>query len=583
MPLDPNISLSYQPPQIQNPLSTLAQVQQLKSGQMEMQQQQRSLEAQTALDQIMQGAFKTNPDGTMGFDHDAIANGMIQRGYGHMVPALQQSWTAADEARAKLNETNQQILKLQREGQLQAQKNLAFLAQGIADANYDKDAALAAVAASPVDAQTKNQFAQRILADPRPEAIRAFVDPIRGQSPDVQELLDKRKTAAAAEQTAASRAKTAQTGADKFELEKPEFEAKATYAHAGQASPALTSAAEQGGDAYAASVAQQPKDVQSLLKGLGPNPSAKAVFRALLPQDKQMEFDRQAAEEQNRQAQLGISRGQLGVAQSRLGLAQQEFQQKFGNPLEGATDADMLRYESILRGDSPMPSPRSTAGIKTANAVMALAAQRGDNYTDARYKTKQNFKTGGDSNNLVTLTTGLDHADLALKHSGDLGNSFSLLTGHTLSPEASRYTQDVQQLTGEVGKLVKGGMVTEGEHQALAKNLLSARQDIRDAALNETMQLLGGKVEGIQQKYRVGAGQDIPLDIYDKPTQERMRRFGIGGQTPSTGTQAPPTAVPTAAPKTATRAQLQKYAQLNGITLDQATKQAQAENITITP
>lgn len=56
MPLDPNISLSYQPPQIQNPLSTLAQVQALKnqqlqsqSGQLELQQQQLNMQQQQAV------------------------------------------------------------------------------------------------------------------------------------------------------------------------------------------------------------------------------------------------------------------------------------------------------------------------------------------------------------------------------------------------------------------------------------------------------------------------------------------------------------------------------------------------------
>jgi hypothetical protein len=343
-------------------------------------------------------------------------------------------------------------------------------------------------------------------------------------------------------------------------LQQPKLQADTEAAQVRNAVLSLAQAANRSPVEYQQLLSQQPKAVQQRFAALGPNPRFADVLQVGMTPGEA----RTAAHEQFLERQEGI----------RTGLALQEFQQKFGNPFQSATDADMLRYESILRGDSPMPSPRSAAGIKTANAVMALAAQRGDNYTDARYKTKQNFKTGGDSNNLVTLTTGLDHADLALKHSGDLGNSFSLLTGHTLSPEASRYTQDVQQLTGEIGKLVKGGMVTEGEHQALAKNLLSARQDVRDAALNETMQLLGGKVEGIQQKYRAGTGQDIPLEIYDKPTQDRMRRFGIGGLQGTAAGSAP--AAPGVTPaKTVTSDQLQRYAAQKGIPASQAAQEFQ--------
>jgi hypothetical protein len=180
------------------------------------------------------------------------------------------------------------------------------------------------------------------------------------------------------------------------------------------------------------------------------------------------------------------------------------------------------QVKSIASGDIKMPPTRSAAGMALRNAVMNYDPT----FTDSRYDTKQNFKTKGDSQNIVQLATAMEHADNARKHSSDVGWAPFLSQNATAADAA--YNKDIQYLTGEVGKLVKNGVVTEKEAEQYISGLNSSRQGIRDSALDETMKLLSGKVGGVFQKYKTGTGQDLPVDQYfDAPTQKRLQRFGM--------------------------------------------------------
>jgi hypothetical protein len=185
------------------------------------------------------------------------------------------------------------------------------------------------------------------------------------------------------------------------------------------------------------------------------------------------------------------------------------------------------QIKAIANGDVKMPPARSGQGLALRNAVLNYDPT----FTDSRYDTKQNFKTKGDAQNIVQLTTALDHATNALQNSKEVG--FAPLLGANATAADARYNQDVKLFTQEAGKLIKNGVISEHEYQDLKDALTSRRQGIRDAALNETLKLMGGKVEGLMQKYKTGAGQDLPIEQYfDKPTQQRMQKLGIGGQAP---------------------------------------------------
>ena len=184
--------------------------------------------------------------------------------------------------------------------------------------------------------------------------------------------------------------------------------------------------------------------------------------------------------------------------------------------------------KATANGDVKIP----TASRSPANMAFRQQVMNYDpTFTDARYDTKQNFKTKGDATNLQTLSTSLEHVENALGNSAKLGNSPSLATGHNLSGDAAAYNQDVNLLNEEIGKLVKGGVMGEHELDAQKTAMQSPIQSIRDRGIHETIDLLGGRVRAGFQKYKTGAQQELPVEQYfDPATQARLNRYGITQQ-----------------------------------------------------
>jgi hypothetical protein len=240
----------------------------------------------------------------------------------------------------------------------------------------------------------------------------------------------------------------------------------------------------------------------------------------------------QAATRKIEQQNANSSSARTNIEAKRFNLEQQ-YMPSAGAQQTGESFLQTLnpnianQIKAIANGDVKMPPARSGQGLALRNAVLNYDPT----FTDSRYDTKQNFKTKGDAQNIVQLTTALDHATNALQNSKEVG--FAPLLGANATAADTRYNQDIKLFTQEAGKLVKNGVLTEHEYLDLKDAYTSRRQGIRDAALNETLKLMGGKVEGLMQKYKTGAGQDLPIEQYfDKPTQQRMQKLGIGGQAP---------------------------------------------------
>lgn len=216
--------------------------------------------------------------------------------------------------------------------------------------------------------------------------------------------------------------------------------------------------------------------------------------------------------------------------------------------LQAAVDPSMWnQVRSIANGDVRMP----TAGMRGANQALRNAVMNYDpTFTDARYQTKMDFKTKGDANSITQLATVLAHAERAKTNSAALGLSPSLATGKNLSGDASAYNTDVNFFTGEAGKLALGGVVGLAEADKISSQLTSPVQSIRDSALNEVLDLTSGKVGAIVQKYRNGAGQELPAhEFFDQPTQNLLKRFNIinPAAEPTAPTAAPAAAAPASA------------------------------------
>jgi hypothetical protein len=189
---------------------------------------------------------------------------------------------------------------------------------------------------------------------------------------------------------------------------------------------------------------------------------------------------------------------------------------------------------STAAGDIAIP-PAGTRNPQ-AQALRQAVMNYDPTFTDSRYKGKQSFRAGNDSQTITQLATATEHLDNLRNNNAAVG--FAPMIGESLTQASTRYNQDVKLFSQEAGKLIKSGVLTEGEYKDLKDGLMSSRQDLRNSSIDELTNLMAGKVSGVFQKYKNATGEDMPVDkFFDAPTQQRLQRFGIassGGQ-PSYG------------------------------------------------
>jgi hypothetical protein len=220
--------------------------------------------------------------------------------------------------------------------------------------------------------------------------------------------------------------------------------------------------------------------------------------------------------------------GELSLAKQKLALGLTDN----GTNLTGDAYLQTLpagtqaQVKAMANGDIAVPS--ASARNVQAQALRNAVLTYDPSYTDARYKGKQDFKTKGDAQNVMQLATAMEHADRAISNSADAGFSPAMGNKTIESGTSAKYMQDVEFLTGEVGKLVKNGVLTVDESNKISSGLTSARQSVRDSALKETMDLLGGKSRSLFQKYKNSTGQDLPVnEFFDQKGQQRLQKYGL--------------------------------------------------------
>lgn len=218
------------------------------------------------------------------------------------------------------------------------------------------------------------------------------------------------------------------------------------------------------------------------------------------------------------------------------------------------------QVQAIARGDAPLPS----MGRNPANRVIRDAVFNYDpTYRTQRYDTMQNFRTKGDSTALTQMSTALEHADNALANSAKVGGTWinpSLALGtRAQTDDEAAYQKDADFLVGETGRLVTGGVIGVQEGDKLTNGLMSSRQSVRDSAINEILRLTKGKVDALYEKFRRGAGTDLPTEEFLGPDSiARLQKYNmalptgntlpVGGNTPTVRSTPTPPAPPAAAP-----------------------------------
>jgi len=227
--VDPNIALSGQPVQIQQPIDAYAKALSLKemidqeplqqaqtqAAQLGVQQQQMQMDQTRAVNQAYQNAFTQNADGTVGLDGNKLTTALATAGHGAAIPAVMEGINKYQKAAADLTEANGKIATLQ-------QDYAGSIGAAVKAANYDPSLFLTlahyAAANKTVDPQQIAPIVQSVeqamTQDPTGAQAKQLVQGISehmiAASTNQQKLIAENTTAQARATTANAAAATKQ-------------------------------------------------------------------------------------------------------------------------------------------------------------------------------------------------------------------------------------------------------------------------------------------------------------------------------------------------------------------------------------
>jgi hypothetical protein len=220
---------------------------------------------------------------------------------------------------------------------------------------------------------------------------------------------------------------------------------------------------------------------------------------------------------QYRGAELGIRGKELGLQGARLGLEQSKFKQEFGDATQGMSQGNLVLAQKLAAGEL---NPSMLSRLPGKQAIMSAAVQINPNWTPQLYETKKDFKTGKGADDLQRLQTAYEHAQRFIDNSGHMGTLESATSGMNLTGNQRKMSSDANLLSGEVGRLVTGGVVPEGELHQIQNNLKSSSASVRRDAANELMQLVSGKVAGLKKRYENGTGMQFDNSLLTPEVQK---------------------------------------------------------------
>lgn len=220
MPIDPSIPLQVRPPTQIDPMGVLGKVltlrnaqQQQQAGALDLQEKQKAIADQQQIADLYKQAFTPDANGVLTLDRNKLTQGLATTGQGDKIPKISASLDAADKATAEARAARA-------DAETKTLDAAGHLAAGVKALGYSPDAFATAVHHMAANQLITPQDAQQYLsaAQQNPATIQAITDHILAQSPKESEL-------ASAAATAASRVQTAQTGADRFQAERPKIAA----------------------------------------------------------------------------------------------------------------------------------------------------------------------------------------------------------------------------------------------------------------------------------------------------------------------------------------------------------------------
>jgi hypothetical protein len=539
MPVDPQIPLATQTPQLYDLVGNFGRIEALKSAlqgqqvqqaqlaglQMENQQRQMDLEDQQKVRQAFAGWNGKNPDDLMG----AIRQSGVQP---KTMLGLQTSLLDMQTKAANLNKDEQAIALTNRKT---LQSEFAPL---LNEPNAERQAQLWESKRQEMMAQG-GQIGQLAGQMPYPGSAEAAKARVAGLNLETWTLSQQQQ--ATADQCNAAAAESNTKQADQL------------YQNAVSA---LATAPPKNIDDYVTQVGTLRPDVAKRVFSTVPPSQYDAaqapalLRRSTLTGEQQTQADQAAANLAIRRQEVGIQQFNAGVSADHLRLSQAEFQQKYGDALGGLSGANLAIAQKLASGDF---NPAQLGRIPGKEAIMAGAIAINPAWTPQLYATKQDYTDpkGKNAQNLATISRIVGHIGRYETNSKNLGWAPAFSLGTNLGGTAAALGEDAHALSGELEKLVSGGVGSEGQIKQWQTDLRSAYPKVRQQAVDEVSQLIGSQYEGMQQTYKAGTGMDLPVAKYVSPAgQQWLRTKGIdvGGAAaaanPAQTTPAPVSAAP---------------------------------------
>jgi hypothetical protein len=342
MPIDPSLITDtmarWQVPQIAIPdplaayskLQTLKsgivqqqiQQQQLQTGRLELQQKQKAIADQEALDNAFKTGMTPDADGNLTLSPTILSN-LAAGGHGSAIPGLTKTFADANEATAKLKKT-------QMEQKTATDDYVASHLQVIADGKYNPALATATIGKAVRDgvlpAPQAAQIASQIQQNPTPEGVQAIIDPLLAQSLKMREQRTKEQTAGAAVTRAGAAQSEAETATEKERVAKVNTALQAAGAATDQ--PSLEAA-------RAAAIAAKATPEEAGRIPLKWSPENMAAFnRAQMTAEQRATQDRETARDVATEADRKVTQAQnarrIAIEGQNAGINAQKFAMEFG-------------------------------------------------------------------------------------------------------------------------------------------------------------------------------------------------------------------------------------------------------------
>ena len=476
--------------------------QQLQSGALDLQTKQEAVKGQQAMNDAIKNNMTVGPDGTPTINHAGVTQALGAAGQGHMIPAYMAGVTAQQEAAAKL-----------KTAQLDnATKGLDLATRQFSSATDQPSWDAAIAHAQGLGLDTAKAGIPAVYSDQAKAAVLNYGMSVRDQLDTQAKTLE-----AQTKQKAETREQQAQS-------EKDADAAMQSLAGANaQNFPALRAAAI---DAQT-KAGRSPAAIPGAFSAEG----QAALNNAILTAEQRTTAGQAAANARETAGYHAVEAGQraqqIGISGADLALRNAEFQKKYGDALGNLSDNDKNIAQKIANGDYSMSI---LSRLPNKEQIMAGAIQANPQLTQATYDTKQAF-TNPDkkqSQNLGTISRIVSHIGRFEQNSQQMGFAPGYAAGVNLTGNQAALNEDAHAISGELEKLVSGGVGSVEQTREWQSALHSPSASARQKAINEISQLVGGQYEGMNQTYKSAIGSDLPIEKYVSPAgQQWMKTKGI--------------------------------------------------------